>query len=547
VETLRYDIQARDFSGAGAASRALKQHLKRIGAESDAVRRAMIAAYEAEMNVVIHAEGGVLEATVGEHQVDVDVRDGGPGIPDVTAAMREGFSTASAEARALGFGAGLGLPNIKRNSDRLRVTSEVGRGTTVSFTVLLRPDRGARGERTTSLDSRPDLCRDCRRCVTACPTGAVRVRDARPEVLRHLCVDCAACIAACSPGALGVAGTAAAPSLCGTTVVVPPGLLVDYHPFGGADDVLAALRELGAADVVVTHGYDAALRAAVVARAASGDAQRPVVSPVCPAVVALVELRFPALLPYLAPFASPLEAAQLDLAEREAVFVAACPSQRSALLAQRPTEQRVVTTPERLRTAVAPLVAARHEAPAAAGDAVTGEGDKGRTRRATGGEVPAARSAAADGVLVVTGAAHVIDVLEQLETGLLGDVPAVEPYLCDGGCLGSPLFAGDPHVAAWRWAAAGLPAAGRALERPRPFQPRPGIRLDPDMATAIHMLAQLERVTASLPGKDCAACGAPTCAAFAEDVVTGRAARDLCPYVGPTHESGTPPDEGSTR
>jgi len=123
VETLRFDIQARDFSGAGAASRALKQHLKRIGAESDAVRRAMIAAYEAEMNVVIHADGGVLEATVAEHQVDVDVTDGGPGIPDVPAAMREGFSTASAEARALGFGAGLGLPNIARNSDRLRVTS----------------------------------------------------------------------------------------------------------------------------------------------------------------------------------------------------------------------------------------------------------------------------------------------------------------------------------------------------------------------------------------------------------------------------------------
>ena len=117
MEHLAYDIRCRDFTSAGAASRDLKQHLKRIGAESDAVRRAMIAAYEAEMNVVIHAEGdGRLEAAVSDGQLDVDVIDHGPGIPDVESAMREGWSTASSEARALGFGAGMGLPNILRNA-----------------------------------------------------------------------------------------------------------------------------------------------------------------------------------------------------------------------------------------------------------------------------------------------------------------------------------------------------------------------------------------------------------------------------------------------
>ena len=121
MEHLAYDIECRDFTSAGAASRDLKQHLKRIGAESDAVRRAMIAAYEAEMNVVIHAEGGGrLEAAVSDGQLDVDVIDEGPGIADVESAMREGWSTASSEARALGFGAGMGLPNILRNSDRLQ-------------------------------------------------------------------------------------------------------------------------------------------------------------------------------------------------------------------------------------------------------------------------------------------------------------------------------------------------------------------------------------------------------------------------------------------
>ena len=145
MEFVSYDIESNDFRRAGAASRAIKEHLKRIGADAEAIRRTMIAAYEAEMNVVIHSVGGRLEASLTDSRIDVNVVDDGPGIPDIELAMTEGYSTAGAEARALGFGAGMGLPNIKRSSDRLRVTSRVGEGTRVSFSVYLQAGGHVRG------------------------------------------------------------------------------------------------------------------------------------------------------------------------------------------------------------------------------------------------------------------------------------------------------------------------------------------------------------------------------------------------------------------
>ena len=117
MTAVSFPIEGGDFAGAGTASRGLKEQLARLGVEGEVLRRAMIAAYEAEMNVVIHARRGKLWARLNSGRVDLEVVDEGPGIPDVEKAMREGWSTAPAEARALGFGAGMGLPNIRRASD----------------------------------------------------------------------------------------------------------------------------------------------------------------------------------------------------------------------------------------------------------------------------------------------------------------------------------------------------------------------------------------------------------------------------------------------
>ena len=282
--------------------------------------------------------------------------------------------------------------------------------------------------------------------------------------------------------------------------------------------MLAELRALGFDEVVSAHPYEDALRREVLDLVAGSSLPAPVISPVCPAVVSLIELKFPALVPHLAPLASPWEALQREMGDRDVTFVVSCPSQRSALLAQQPTDQRRTVTPGLVRDAVLPRLTARHETSAA--------------------RAPRPQAAGADDLLVVSGVSHVLAVLEEIEDGRLGGVAAVEPYICDGGCFGSPLLAEDAFVAAWRWAAgdgdaggAGMDDDGRSLARSRPFRARPGIRLDADMAVAIRKLAQLDAETTALPGKDCGVCGAPTCAALAEDIVMERASRALCPYV----------------
>ncbi|HSL96264.1 MAG TPA: (Fe-S)-binding protein [Thermoleophilia bacterium] len=546
MQYLTYTIRGNDFNEAGAASRLVKDHLKRVGADPEAIRRTMIAAYEAEMNVVIHAHRGVLEARLGDCRVDVDVVDEGPGIPDVDEALREGFSTASSEARALGFGAGMGLPNIQRNSDTLEIDTTPGKGTRVSFSVSLRPACPTDVERPRSVAVVPGRCRQCLRCLAACPTAALRVRDGEPLLLEHLCIDCTACVAACEPAALTIDETGGEPERATELAALPPAFLAGFGGEAPPAVVARAVEACGFTRVVAADGHERALRDAVLdlareaadgaagsvtegtksdektaaaadetaAATPAGRRPLPLISPVCPAVINLVELRFPSLLPHLAPFASPWEALQDDTDDTSATFVVSCPSQRTALLERRASGLRGIMTPARLRERVAPLLAG-HEAVAASSDRATA------SPADAGGET-----------LVVTGMPHVLRVLEELEDGLLGDVLAVEPYVCGGGCFGSPLLAEDAAVATHRWQAAPLQGeAGAARPPRRPPAPRPGIRLDPDMSRAIAKLARLDELTRSLPGRDCGACGAPTCAALAEDIVLERASRAFCPYV----------------
>ena len=134
---LNYTVDGGDLIQAGEASSKMKMTLKKLGLPPEVIRRASICMYEGEINMVIHADGGEVEVTVGMDTITIRLTDHGPGIPDVDQAMEEGFSTAGDVARDLGFGAGMGLPNMKRCSDDMTIDTQVGVGTTVTMQIQI--------------------------------------------------------------------------------------------------------------------------------------------------------------------------------------------------------------------------------------------------------------------------------------------------------------------------------------------------------------------------------------------------------------------------
>jgi serine/threonine-protein kinase RsbT len=128
---LFYNIQGGDFTHAGHPSSEVKKVLKQLNIDAKTIKNIVIALYEAEVNVVAHAWSGKVNVEIGKDRITIWVIDQGPGIPDIELAMQPGFSTASSKVREMGFGAGMGLPNIKKNTDEMKIETEVGKGTTL--------------------------------------------------------------------------------------------------------------------------------------------------------------------------------------------------------------------------------------------------------------------------------------------------------------------------------------------------------------------------------------------------------------------------------
>lgn len=135
VLKLHFDVDGEDFTSAGEASAQVKKKLRQMGYDPELIRRVSIAMYEGEINMVIHAGGGVADISIYPDKIEIVLTDHGPGIADIALAMSAGYSTAPEAIRSLGFGAGMGLPNMKRYSDSLDLQSTVGVGTKVTMVI----------------------------------------------------------------------------------------------------------------------------------------------------------------------------------------------------------------------------------------------------------------------------------------------------------------------------------------------------------------------------------------------------------------------------
>ena len=135
--TFHFDVDGDNFTSAGEASLSMKKNLRQLGFSPEIIRRVSIAMYEGEINMVIHAGGGEATVNIDTDQVEIVLADHGPGIADVSLAMKEGYSTAPDSVRDLGFGAGMGLPNMKRYTDQMTIETEVGKGTTIRMIVKI--------------------------------------------------------------------------------------------------------------------------------------------------------------------------------------------------------------------------------------------------------------------------------------------------------------------------------------------------------------------------------------------------------------------------
>ncbi len=135
---VEYNVDGGNFTRAGYASSEIKKILKKLNVDMGIIKRTVVATYEGEVNIVAHAYSGTIYADIDTERVRIVLRDEGPGIPDIEQAMEEGFSTASSQVREMGFGAGMGLPNMKKNADVMNISSEVGKGTTVEIILYFK-------------------------------------------------------------------------------------------------------------------------------------------------------------------------------------------------------------------------------------------------------------------------------------------------------------------------------------------------------------------------------------------------------------------------
>lgn len=405
-----------------------------------------------------------------------------------------------------------------------------------------------------------DKCQGCVNCIKRCPTEAIRVRDGKAHIIEARCIDCGECVRNCPNNAKTVvADTMQRLNDFKFNVALPaPAIYSQFREGTRPEQILATLRAIGF-DYVVDVAFGADMVAAKIRQAIEQPSiERPLISSACPAVVRLIQVRFPNLVEHVLPIISPMRAAA-KIAKKQVHqefgiskdriglwFITPCPGKVSAINEPAGYGDTIITGAIPIAE-VYPLIREKLVREPELIDELA----KG-LHRGTGLGVGWARSGGENQSIgsgrqiAVDGIHSVIQILEDVERGKLSDIDYIEAQACTGGCVGGVLTVENPFItrrrirllsqdqlspeemAARDELTADLESDPEWFLHDRRIEPRPTLRLDNDMAVAIRKMEQMERILESLPGLDCGSCGAPNCQALAEDVVRGLATEMDC-------------------
>jgi len=398
-----------------------------------------------------------------------------------------------------------------------------------------------------------EKCRGCTNCIKRCPTEAIRVREGKARIFEERCVDCGECIRAC-PNHAKSALTDKLERLAdfAYTVALPaPAFYGQFRRTSTPEAVLRTLQGVGFDDVFEVSVSASAAAYAIRAYMSRETYARPLISSACPAVVRLIQVRFPSLLDHIIPIESPMEVAAAQ-ARALAVAATGLPEEKIGLFFITPCAAKVTAVKQPVGRATSRVngVVSMSDVYGLAVKRLK-DNPVGRSRQlaaASGirwGRAGGENAEISQGeMLAVDGIHNVITVLTEVEKGRLTDVDYLEAQACVGGCIGGPLVPENPFVARANIKAMADAVGDRALPfgpgeleamygaghflMEKVIPPRPVLQLDDDVPRAMAKVELLESTVALLPNLDCGSCGSPSCRALAEDIVRGLAFETDC-------------------